>query len=228
MLAKWLLILGLIWAVPQDPPTETTLDEIVVDGSLVAPIFDVFAPFEAICFDGNRRYRTARTPEDDDANWFPLAQEERGRLGVAASAKAFHWERSDLSLILKIEEGPSDGDVQDLQRNRCVLTVIGRHDTDDLRRGMTRLFGTPGTDRHVGRIPGYVDIPGWRQWAWTAIPNKNSSQWRGFESTEGNGYVVVNRAFFYRSNAWIIGDLKHTKTGDVPVSELSLTYRYRP
>ena len=76
-------------------------------------------------------------------------------------------------------------------------------------------------------------MPGWQQWAWTAMPGKKTTRWEGFASNEGpgietSGYLMVARPFFYRQYAWVIGDLRFSEDREVPFSELTLTLRYKP
>lgn len=225
--SAWVAAIGLSMALQDGHlrPADDIVEDVVVTASRDAPAFQPFSAFEEICFDGNRLERSARKPQADDPLWIALTSQERGLVGVVDSRiAAFRQERADVSLLLKIDEQEIDG----LTQNRCHIIVVGQHEPEALARGMRRLFSTEGGRAPVGRVKGYEDMPGWQQWAWTAMPGKDTTRWEGFEASEGGYYVVVAEPFFYRRNAWVIGDLRFTEERGVRVSELILTLRYKP
>lgn len=213
-------------AVPSPPQGAVELEEVVVTGAPGRTPLDPFAFFETLCFDGNRLGGQAVRP-DDDVRWVTLDDRERDQLGVSDRAVSTHMlEAETVTLVLKIDERPEGS----LMRNACTLTIAGAHDQDRLMSRMAGLFHGAGTRHHLQYQETYPTIPGWTQAAWAAIPERRTTDWRVFSPgrTSETGFVVVTEPSFYIRSRYVVGELKFTAAGEMPVSVISLTHLFRP
>ncbi len=200
-------------AVAAPPPAPPPVDpgEIVVTGRLggARPQPDAVQYLRTFCFDPARR--TGRmTPPAENSRWYPLPDEARRQFriedpGVPAFSRADGLRGHELWLKLEeFREGKG------LVEQRCTMLVIGGRNHERLVDDMSRLFGGPPTQAHVGQPDGLPAIPGWEQWLWTGMPNRRSSAWRSLERSRGSGpsWLVVIDPDFYRDHVYIVGDMK--------------------
>ena len=223
------------------PPVENEVEGVVVStpravATLARPGPSPLDPFEVFrdhCFESNRLHRRSARPANDPA-WKPLGWEARRALGIVDRSTVAYGrfdDRYGLPLVLTIDErSPGGGRIQ----HGCSLMILGDADPAKLRRQMAGVFHGDGTERHVGHAssPSYEARPGWRQWLWSAIPPRNSSDWRVFRSARTpnpNGtFVIVTGASYYSRYAYVAGDLKYNEDPARPVRILALTHTYKP
>lgn len=178
------------------------------------------------CFDANRRTGRSLAPTDDP-DWTPLDADSRIKFGVSdpdVPAFGLRDPEREQTLLLKMERlERSDDHVE----SRCTLMVVGGTDQGKLASGMSGVFGTAGTQRHVGASDGTPRIPGWRQRLWTAMPDRRSRSWKAIgagERTNSDTWVVVSGPSFYDDHDYVMGDLKTRTTPGTPLSVLSFAF----
>jgi len=218
------MALAALMAQPQDDPLSegSVVDDVIVIASRSAKPFDVFAPFEERCFDGNRLNQRATLPLDDPL-WLPLEQADRIRLNLLDERQvAFKTERDGLLLVLTINERQQDG----LAHNNCRLTISGRHDPGTVTEKMIDLLNGQGTTNHLGVIAGYDRREGWTQTAWVGNPARNSSRWKTWRP-EG-GALLISHPRYFRSHSYFVADVQSLDRGDESVTQISLKYVFRP
>lgn len=229
-----LILAGAVVAQAGEPPpgtNESTPNEIVVTGRRgeIVNKADAVEVLQTFCFDPARRAGSPRAP-DSKSHWSPLDAEARQKFGIddpATSAFGLADEARNHELWLKIEKIKRD---DHLDEDRCTLLVMGGNDHRRLIGDLNRLFrGTP-TQRHIGEPAGVPALPGWRQWLWTGMPQRGSSNWSSLPSgrrASGSSWIVVtDRVGFYRDHDYIYGDLK-IRDGE-PLSMISLGVVRKP
>lgn len=205
------------WGRPPAPEVaapEAPLEEIVVVGRRGAqpPPLDAVAYYKRHCFDAPRRTGRFAPPADDPA-WEPLNDKVRAQFGVTdpdVPAYSLVDDARARTLVIKFEQLRLP---QNLVEDRCTLAILGGDDHARLIAQVSKLFGGPGTQRHVGHAAGVERIPGWRQTLWTGRPQRGSRRWRvneadGAAKAGGTWTVVTDIGSFYASNDYILGDLK--------------------
>jgi len=232
-------LLGAFAALPpvgDPPPLPPAADDIVVIArpGRREPGPDAADQWRRFCLDPMRRDGRSAAPPADDPDWAPAPEATRRRLALAAGAPAFDRYDSvrDQGLVLAEQtlERPAG-----LAETRCTLVILGGPDHAALATRISSLMGGPGTQRHVGESAGIPASPNWRQWAWTAMPQRGSKAWRvvaapGAERASGTFLVVTDPAGFYASYDYVLADLK-TKTdarGTVSVLTLAWTRKAEP
>ena len=204
---------------------------VVVTGRRGAPVpkAEPIEYFRRHCFDANRRTGHSMVP-DGDPDWKVADESLRERLKLSGpQARAFVLtDRARAhQLLLVIEEIPRPDAVIE---SRCTLIVGGGTAHARLKNQMTALFYGAGTERQVGDAAGYEAVPGWRQWLWSAMPERRSRAWQAVQASgaaaAGGPFVIVtDMRRFYDTYDYVAGDLK-TKTG-VPLSVLTLACLHR-
>lgn len=218
-----------------DPPAgtyESAPSEIIVTGQRgEAPSeADAVETLQTFCFDPARRTGSPRSP-GLESRWFPLDLGARQTFGIddpLTPAYGLTDEARSHQLWLKIEQiGRADG----FSEVRCTLLVTGGTDHRRFVGEMSRLFRGAPTQRHVGHQHGTPALPGWRQWLWTGMPQRGSSNWssisRGREAGGQSWVVVLDAAEFYSAHDYVYGDLK-TRDDGRPVSILSFGVVRKP
>lgn len=213
------------------PPVtqEAPLEDIVVTARRGAPppLLDAAGYYKRLCFEPARLTRRF-SPPDDDSDWQPLTDKVRVQFGIAdPEVPAFGLVDGPRAqtLLIKFERFALAGKLTEI---RCTLVILGG-DHAKLVDQVSKLFGGPGTQRHVGHADGVERIPGWRQWVWTGRPQRRSKNWRVVEAAGaaragGTWIRVIDPSLFYREMDYILGDLKTKTTPGRPVSVLSFTY----
>ncbi len=209
-------------------PDAASLDElsdIVVVAPKGAPGVkpDAVAYLQRHCFDANRLHGQSLIPRDDP-QWVALDQQTRTQFGLSnADTPAFGLldEARDQTLLIKFETMELEGG---LRETRCTMAVIGGRDHEAFPGRLTSLFRGQGTRRHVGRPNGAQKLPGWRQWLWTAMPNRRSKSWQsinaGRRGSDADGWIVVyDNHLFYSTYNYVLVDLK---TRDDPARRVSV------
>ena len=222
MLLATLFALGLAQdPVVTPPPEAMQLDGITVLGRRTTP--DPFDIFQAVCLDANRLDKQSFRP-DGVPRWTRLVAPVSGPV-VAAPVESFIRRDGDLEMLLRIEEGP-DAKVERTQRNVCSLTLAGPHDQQSLARGMASALGGPGTRHHLSLPEIYPTYPGWTQLLWSAMPDKDTSNWRVFmaEGERESGVLMVNLPRFYSRYSYVVTELRFTDEAERPISHIALTY----
>jgi hypothetical protein len=203
--------------------------EVVARPGPLPPLRDAIDYYRSFCFEAARQDGRPASPESD-SDWQALGAETRRRFGVEdpdAPVFGIADPARHRTLLVKVERFTRPGR---LVEHRCTLVVIGGDEHAALPDRMSRLFGGPGTERHVGEAVGAPALPGWRQWLWTAMPARGSASWRVHRPRTGPpSFIVVTDLRFYDSYDYVFGDLKTRLRGDTPVSMLSfsLTRRVR-
>ncbi len=224
------LMMGMMAQPPNDP--EAGLDAIVVTGQRPnrVALDEPIAFFRRHCFDANRLTDRSLAPADGDRHWRPLEPETRAQLGIADPATILMALTDHVrghTLVLRIERlSPPP----DLTESRCTLTVIGGGSHDRLHSEMAALFRGPGTQRHIGHRAGAERVPGWRQHAWTGMPQRGSRGWRaltGGSPRPGGSFIVVTDNAFYDAYSFLAGELKTRVDRRPRVSILSLRHTFR-
>jgi hypothetical protein len=209
---------------PAPPPIDPA--EIVVTGrpGSARPQPDVVEHLRTFCFDPARR-SGRMAPPAENSRWYPLDDEARRQFRIEdPDVPAFS--RADgvrgHELWLKLEEFREG---KGLVEQRCTILAIGGRDHRRFVDDMSRLFGGPPTQRHVGEPDGLPAIPGWEQWLWTGMPNRRSSNWRSLERTRGAApsWLVVIDPDFYRDHVYIVGDMKLRQGAGRPVTLLKFS-----
>lgn len=220
------------------PPPADDLEaaaEIVVTGrrGSAAPKPGPIDYYRTHCFEAVRRMGRPLAPTDEDRDWAPLGDAARRQLRISDPATpAFDLidEARGHMLILKLEHFSRPHALEEI---RCTLVVVGGKDHARLEGGMAALFRSPGTERHVGHAAGVDKVAGWRQWAWTGMPDRRSRNWRGLTGSGAaksrpSFLVVTDPASFYNSYDYIAGELKTRQAAPRPLSVLSFSYTHRP
>jgi hypothetical protein len=70
-------------------------------------------------------------------------------------------------------------------------------------------------------------LPGWRQRAWTATPQRGSTAWQSYRGRRSGGWVRVASPAYYDRLDYVLGDLKVSESRSPPVSILTLSYTTR-
>lgn len=184
---------------------------------------DAVKVLQTLCFDPARRTGSPREP-DPMSRWFPLDADARQKFKIDDPATPAHGladEARNHELWLKIERIDRSDHLDEV---RCTLLAIGGTDHRRFVGDMSKLFRGAPTQRHIGHQHGVPALPGWRQWLWTGMPQRGSSDWgsisRGREAGGQSWVVVLDSAEFYNAHDYIYGDLK-TRDGGQPVSMLS-------
>lgn len=222
--------LSLLQPPPEDAPEP--FDEIVVTGRRAnsVPYAQPVEFFREHCFDPQRRSGQFLAPGPDDEAWRPLDAEVREQLGIADPATTLAGLVDHVlghTLVLRIERLAGDGG---LVEHRCSLTIIGGTAHERLQQGMAGLFRGPGTQRHIGHVAGSPRLPGWRQHAWTAMPQRRSASWRDASvdlRRPGGSFIVVTDPSFYDQHSYVVGELKTRLGQRPPISILSLAHTRR-
>ncbi|MCX9148158.1 hypothetical protein [Erythrobacter sp. WG] len=208
------------------------LDEIVVSRRTGAPParLDAIGYLQRYCFDANRLAGRSAPPEDDPV-WEPLDEETRARFGIAdASVPAFGLVDEDRrhTLAIKFDTRASR---EGLRENRCTLAVIGGEDHARLPDRISAMFRGRGTQRHVGQREGFERTEGWRQWLWTAMPNRRSRNWQSINgATRGrvsDTWLVVTDEAFYDMHDYVVTDLKTRDGENESLSIITFVYMTR-
>ena len=185
---------------------------------------DPVAELTRWCLDPLRRSGRFATPD-----WAPLDDATRARFGAAdpaITAVALADPARHRTLVLKqevIARSPP------LVEHRCTLAVVGgADDAPALLTGLSHLLRAPPTQKHIGDPAGTPALPGWRQWRWTAIPGRGSSDWRGWTGrgaarAGGAWVVVVDPAGFYADHDYVALDLRARNGGASALLEVILS-----
>lgn len=209
-------------------PAEPDYEELVVTAErrTLTPLPEPIEQFRQHCFDATRREGRPVLP-DEGTEWATLEEHEREalRLGQAVSAVALADPARSQRLVLTAEERVRpDG----LAESRCSLIIVGGRNHERLATDMARLFGTPGTSRHVGHADGTPAIPGWSHLIWTAMPNRGSNAWRIAQGSRQGSFLVVTDLRFYDNFDFVLGDLKRAENRATDVAILSVALTRRP
>ncbi len=180
------------------------------------------------CFEPGRKTSRFAPPQDDDPDWFPLEDALRERFGASDPAvPAFRFDdvsRNQTVLVRFETMSASSG----ITEQRCIFAIVGKINEPELRSGLSRLFGTSGTQRHVDvRDGGVPSIPGWDQWLWTGSPARGSRAWPGF-SPRDSFIIVTNSSYFYDGSDYIYADLKVRKDRSVAMMSFGFKTRSLP
>ena len=224
------LMTGMVVQPRGDP--EAGLEAIVVTGQRPnrVALDEPIAFYRRHCFDANRLTGRSLAPGADDPYWRPLEQETREQLGIADPATVLMALTDHVRghiLVLRIERVAAP---PNLTESRCTLTVIGGRSHDRLQGEMAALFRGPGTQRHVGHEAGAERVPGWRQHAWTGMPQRGSRSWRaltGGSPRPGGSFIVVTDNAFYNDYSFLAGELKARVDRQPRISILSFGHTFR-
>jgi hypothetical protein len=184
------------------------------------------------CFDPNRRAGRSAAPPQDDPDWAPAPEATRLKLGLSGPGDLafdlYDPARGQALVLAEQSFERSDG----LVETRCTLVVLGGADQAALPGRVSAVMGAPGTERHVGEPGGVPKAKGWRQWAWTAMPDHGSKRWQaaaapGAARSGGTFIVVVDPRLFYRDYDYVLADLKARTDPARPVSVLTLAWTRR-
>lgn len=211
------------------PATDAQPEDIVVTGRRRAPppLLDAVGYYKRHCFEPARLTRRF-SPPDDDTDWQLLDDKVRAQFGlVGPEVPAFGLADGPRAqtLLIKFERFALANKLTEI---RCTLVIMGG-DHARLVDQVSKLFGGPGTQRHVGHEAGVARIPGWQQWVWTARPRRRSKSWRvnqaaGAARADGTWTVVIDPSLFYGDLDYVLGDLKTKTTPGRPISVLSFAY----
>lgn len=216
------LLLALASQDPSAAQEPVAIDDVVVLGRAVPP--EPFDVFRALCLDANRldgrAFRPTMVPR-----WAPISAPE---VSLDEGEQAFVRRDGQLQMVLRIKEG-LDGQIDDVQRNVCSLTLAGPHDQRSLEQGMAQALGAGGTSNHLHYDKVYPTYPGWTQLAWTAIPSRGNTRWRAYEPGHSgvSGFVVVVEPTFYRRSSYLVTELRYTDQAPGPVSHIAMTWLTR-
>lgn len=215
-----LLLLATAAQVGPLPPTVP--EDVVVTGRRDA--VDPVAELARWCLDPLRRTGRFAMPD-----WSPLDDATRARFGAAdpaVVAVGLADPGRHRTLVLKQEMIARPGT---LVERRCTLAIVGgADDAPALLAGFTRLLRAPPTQKHIGELAGTPKLPGWRQWLWAAIPQRGSSDWRGWTGSgaarAGGAWVyVVDPAGFYVDHDHVALDLKARSPGAPALCVITLS-----
>ena len=226
--AATLILAGPAVAQQAVPPS---IDDIVVLARRGAPppLLDPVGYFARHCFDAARHQRAFAPPADDHA-WSELDAATRKRFAIidpAVPAYSLVDEAEGQTLVIKFERLTMPGR---LIEHRCTLAVVGGDGHDAFERQISRLFGSGGTQRHVGGPDGVARLPGWRQRVWTGNPLRGSPKWQAYRSDRGSrdSYLVVtDRELFYATRDFILAEVKTRVGPGRPLSTLMLAWTTR-
>jgi len=209
----------------QDPPLPgAVLDDVVVTHAREArPPYDVAGDFMTYCYDANRLEGRARSPEGVGL-WEVLDRESASRLGLSSTGQAYMLDSERIKLVLLIEEGSGPGS---RRQHSCTLTAMGGHDPRSIESDMARLMGRSGASGFTRHSDIFPTFEGWRQTAWSAIPQRGSRDWRVFGDSP-ESFVVAIAPRFYSRSSWVVTEFRSREDEGVPTSAIKLTYFFRP
>lgn len=209
---------------PASVPDISALEEVVVARSL-DPLasYDVVPDFITYCWDPNRLSTPAPSP-DSGGLWVELTDAEAAALHVSPEGRAWMLDSDRIKLVLMIEDGVGQGE---RRQHRCSLTAVGRHDPAKLEDDLSRLMGRGGASSHRRHPDLFPTFEGWRQIAWSAIPDRGSTDWRPF-GDDPESFVIAVQPGFYSRASWVVTELRTRTDAGTPTSIIILTHLYKP